>query len=62
MTEETKNQLGDILDTLKKALLENNVSMATSNTGVILFFDTDTYIQTGEMDGFQIQVDELVNV
>jgi len=60
MNEETKSEISVILDLLKGSLIKNGVSMATDPKGNIYFFDTDTYLRTKKMSGFQVNVKDMV--
>ena len=57
---EVKDEITIVLDLLKKLLIKNGVSMATDNKGNICFFDTDTYLKNEKMDGFKVNINDLV--
>lgn len=61
MSEDTKNELSIVLDLLKGVCIKNSLSMALCpSTNEILFFDTETYLKTEELDGIRISIDSLV--
>ena len=60
MNEESKNEITIILDLLKTTLMKNGVSMATDTKGNIYFFDTDIYLKTKKMNGFSVNVKDMV--
>lgn len=62
MKDETKQEIQILLDLLKGSLTRNGVSMATDNSGNLMFFDTTTYIKSKgkEFDGFRININDLV--
>ena len=62
MTDETKQEIQIILDLLKSNLMQNGVSMATDNSGNLMFFDTAAYIKSKgkEFDGFRVNINDLV--
>lgn len=51
-----------MLKLLKGSLTRNGVSMATDNSGNLMFFDTTAYIKSKgkEFDGFRININDLV--
>lgn len=62
MDEETRAEIQLALTFLKSTLIRNAVSMAVSseNGGVLYFFDTEKYLATKKMDGFNVSIGELV--
>ncbi len=62
MKDETRQEIQILLDLLKGSLARNGVSMATDNSGNLMFFDTTTYIKSKgkEFDGFRININDLV--
>lgn len=46
MKDETKQEIQILLDLLKGSLARNGVSMATDNSGNLMFFDTTAYIKS----------------
>ena len=62
MDEETRAEIQAALTFLKSTLIRNAVSMAVSseNGGVLYFFDTEKYLGTKKMDGFNVSIGELV--
>lgn len=62
MDEETRAEIQAALTFLKSTLIKNAVSMAVSseNGGVLYFFDTEKYLRTKKMDGFNVSIGELV--
>lgn len=62
MGEETRTEIQAALAFLKATLVRNAVSIAVSseNGGVIYFFDTEKYLETKKMDGFNVSIGELV--
>ena len=62
MKDETKQEIQIVLDLLKGSLTRNGVSMATDNSGNLMFFDTTAYIKSKgkEFDGFRVNINDLV--
>lgn len=60
MKDETKQEISIVLDMLKGSLTRNGVSMATDREGNLMFFDTDTYIQTKKFSGFRVNIRDIV--
>ena len=61
MNEETKQEIQAILELLKKCLVKNHVSMGVEfRQKEIMFFDTDTYLDSGKCSGFTVKTDDLV--
>lgn len=62
MENDAKEEITMLLDLLKASMIKNHVSMgvSTSDGGMLAFFDTDTYVETGKMDGFKVSVQDLV--
>lgn len=61
MKDEAKQEIQILLDLLKGSLTRNGVSMATDNSGNLLFFDTSTYVRSKgkEFDGFRVNINDL---
>lgn len=59
MSGESKDAISLALEVLRRTLIEQEVSMGTSGKKLI-FFDTDTYLTTGKMDGFSVEIESLV--
>lgn len=59
MTEETKQSLQLAFEVLRRALIDNNCSVALSKSGISIF-DTATYMQTGKFDGITVDINSLV--
>lgn len=61
MTDDTKQEIQIVLDLLKGSLTRNGVSMGFDKTShSLLFFDTNTYLDSKKMDGFRVKLDDLV--
>lgn len=60
MNKEVEEELTVVLELLKASLIRNHVSMATDKNGNIYFFDTDTYLNTKKMSGFNINIKDMV--
>ena len=60
MKDETKLEIQILLDLLKGSLTRNGVSMATDREGNLMFFDTDIYIQTKRLNGFKVNIRDIV--
>lgn len=62
MDEEVKSEIQAVLTFLKTTLVRNSVSIAVSaeNGGVLYFFDTEKYLESKKMDGFNVSIGELV--
>ena len=60
MNKEVEEELTVVLELLKASLIRNHVSMATDDNGNIYFFDTDTYLNTKKMSGFNINIKDMV--
>lgn len=62
MTDDTKQEISIVLDLLKGSLTRNGVSMATDNSGNLMFFDTSAYVRSKgkEFDGFRVNINDLV--
>lgn len=61
MNEETKQEIQVVLELLKKCLIKNHVSIGLEfKQKEILFFDTDTYLESGKLSGFVVKTDDLV--
>ena len=62
MKDETNQEIQIRLDLLKGSLIRNGVSMATDNSGDLMFFDTSAYVRSKgkEFDGFRVNINDLV--
>lgn len=62
MKDETKQEIQILLDLLKGSLTRNGVSIATDNSGNLMFFDTTASIKSKgkEFDGFRVNINDLV--
>lgn len=62
MEEEARSEIQAALTFLKTTLVRNSVSIAvsTENGGVLYFFDTEKYLKSKKMDGFNVSIEELV--
>lgn len=61
MTDDTKQEISIVLDLLKGSLTRNGVSMGfDKETHSLMFFDTNTYLESKKMDGFRIRLEDLV--
>jgi hypothetical protein len=62
MKDKTKQEIQILLDLLKGSLTRNGVSMATDNSGNLMFFDTTAYTKSKgkEFDGFRVNINDLV--
>lgn len=61
MTDDTKQEIQIVLDLIKVSLKRNGVSMGFDKTShSLLFFDTNTYLDSKKMDGFRVKLDDLV--
>lgn len=61
MNEETKKEIQVVLELLKGCLIKNHVSMGLGfREKEIVFFDTNTYLETGKLSGFTVKTDDLV--
>lgn len=60
MTVDVKMEIHVALDMLNRVLVKNGVSMATTRNGDLYFFDTETYVEKSKMDGFKVNIKELV--
>ena len=62
MTDDAKQEIQIVLDLLKGSLTRNGVSMATDNSGNLMFFDTSAYVRSKgkEFDGFRVNINDLV--
>lgn len=60
MTDSTKQEISIVLDLLKGSLTRNGVSMAfDKKTHSLMFFDTNTYLDSKKMDGFRVKLEDL---
>lgn len=60
MKEDAREEVEVILNLLKKSIKRNGLSLATDKDGNIMFFDTETYIKSKKMDGFKVNIKDLV--
>lgn len=62
MKDETKQEISAILGLLRNSLIRSGVSMATDNSGNLMFFDTSAYVRSKgkEFDGFRVNINDLV--
>lgn len=62
MKDETKQEIQILLDLLKGSLTRNGVSIATDNSGNIMFFGASAYVRSKgkEFDGFRVNINDLV--
>lgn len=61
MKEDTKSMISLSLETLRKILIEEGVSIGMDGKNKqLLFFDTDTYLEAGKFDGFKVDIESLV--
>ena len=61
MEEETKESIKITRELLRVALTKGGVSIAIDNKNkALMFFDTDTYLQSKKMDGFSVDIESLV--
>ncbi len=61
MKEETKSIISLSLELLRKTLIDEGVSMGMDGKNKqLIFFNTDTYLETGKFDGFKVDIESLV--
>lgn len=61
MTDDTKQEISIVLDLLKGSLVRNGVSMGFDKVShSLVFFDTNTYLESKKMDGFRVKLEDLV--
>lgn len=60
MTETVRNEIEVLLNLLKESIKNNGLSLATDKDGNIMFFDTATYLKSKKMDGFKVNIKDLV--
>lgn len=61
MKDETKQEIQIVLDLLKGSLVRNGVSMGfDKERHSLIFFDTNTYLESKKMDGFRVKLEDLV--
>ena len=61
MTDDTKQEISIVLDLLKGSLIRNGVSMGfNKENDKLMFFDTDTYLTSGEFNGIEIKLQDLI--
>lgn len=62
MKEGAREEIEVLLNLLKESIKTNELSLATDKDGNIMFFDTATYLKTKKMDGFKVNIKDLVEV
>lgn len=60
MKEGAREEIEVLLNLLKESIKNNGLSLATDKDGNIMFFDTATYLKTKKMDGFKVNIKDLV--
>lgn len=61
MKDETKQEIQILLDLLKGSLTRNGVSMGFDKENhTLVFFDTNTFLESKKMDGFRVKLEDLV--
>lgn len=61
MKEETKSVISLSLELLRKTLIDEGVSMGMDGKNKqLIFFDTNTYLETSKFDGFKVDIESLV--
>ena len=61
MNEDAKNQILLVLEMLRRANVENGVSMGfNKSNNSLMFFDTGKYVNTGKFEGFSVSLESLV--
>lgn len=60
MTETAREEIEVLLNLLKESIKNNGLSLATDIEGNIMFFDTSTYLKSKKMDGFKVNIKDLV--
>jgi hypothetical protein len=60
MKEGTREEIEVLLNLLKESIKRNGLSLATDKDGKIMFFDTATYLKSKKMDGFKVNIKDLV--
>jgi hypothetical protein len=60
MKETARNEIEVLLNLLKESIKNNGLSLATDKDGNIMFFDTATYLKSKKMDGFKVNIKDLV--
>lgn len=61
MTKETRESISAILALLSSCLIQNGVSMGYNmEDNVLIFFDTDIYLEEKRFSGFAIPIEKLV--
>ena len=61
MTDDTKQEISIVLDLLKGSLTRNGVSMGfDKKTHSLMFFDTNSYLESKKFDGFRVRLEDLV--
>lgn len=61
MTDSTKQEISIVLDLLKGSLTRNGVSMGfDKKTHSLMFFDTNTYLDSKKIDGISVKLEDLV--
>lgn len=61
MTNDTIQEISIVLDLLKGSLTRNGVSMGYDKENhSLVFFDTNTFLESKKMDGFKVKMEDLV--
>ena len=60
MKEGARKEIEVLLNLLKESIKNNGLSLATDKDGNIMFFDTETYLKSKKMDGFMVNIKNLV--
>lgn len=60
MKEGAREEIEVLLNLLKESIKNNGLSLATDKDGNIMFFDTATYLKSKKMDGFKVNIKDLV--
>lgn len=60
MNENAKLEIQAVLTLLRNTLISNGASIAVTDKGKVLVFDTEKYMKTGKMNGISFELDGLV--
>lgn len=60
MKDNTKNEIALAIGVLRNILMINCVSMATDDSGNLIFFDTNKYIKDRTFDGIKVNINDIV--
>lgn len=60
MKEGARKEIEVLLNLLKESIKNNGLSLAMDKDGNIMFFDTATYLKSKKMDGFKVNIKDLV--